>query len=758
MKSVCCATMGLVLLLTMPALAQPVLDGDADEPLYGAVTGFEPNDEPTPLIVQDGQTGYGDSNIGRPNFAAGSELDSAYGVVYGDTLYLTFAGNFETSGNRLHVFFDTRAYGQQQLDANNPDKGVLLRLGPGAEGPGLKFKSGFEADFWLSVNGVGDPVMVYADFAELYDDVNAPTPEGWYVGAGEFVCGGEITLTGGDPDPPAIQVALDNRNVAGVSGGFDADYGAGVTTGFELAIPLSALDSPAGAEISIVAFIGSSDGSSVSNQVLGGLGGILLGNIAGGMEDDYWTDVRLVDFTDVMFMFHSPFTVSLTDEPVGACCVGEICTITTQAGCGGTYLGDNTNCDGNPCDTIPSGRCCIDDGYSGLCEVMSEADCLTAAGTWTAGEDCAGCPCLIEVRGACCVDGDPPCVFTTQKYCEADPPEGLGGDYAGNYTHCDDDPDPCGTGACCIGQDCYIMRQQECWDQNGNFFGIDTECPEFCYLPSPHVAGTLNGWAVDGTPMTEMDPPNEGIWTATVTGLTPDNVELFKITDGVTWNGCLPTSGNSFGSVDEFGEITITYDTHYYEGDEWLPTFNRIGVSLTRTDWVAVGSFQSEVGGFDWDPDSDVTVMTETEPGIWMWEATGIPAAMYWGKCTVYDTWDAVGANGRSVNADNAEITIDADTDTLRLTVNPTAGLIKVEVIPAAPPICLGDSNCDGEINWRDIDYFVAAQNDNETAWEAMFLPGTPSCLFANNDVNEDGTANWRDIDPFVAVMNTTCP
>ncbi|MCK4341957.1 MAG: hypothetical protein KAY37_09570 [Phycisphaerae bacterium] len=70
---------------------------------------------------------------------------------------------------------------------------------------------------------------------------------------------------------------------------------------------------------------------------------------------------------------------------------------------------------------------------------------------------------------------------------------------------------------------------------------------------------------------------------------------------------------------------------------------------------------------------------------------------------------------------------------------------------------CLGDSNCDSEINWRDIDYFVAAQNDNIPAWEALF-GGTPTCPFANNDVNGDCTVNWRDIDPFVAVMNTTCP
>ncbi|MCK4342885.1 MAG: hypothetical protein KAY37_14320 [Phycisphaerae bacterium] len=74
------------------------------------------------------------------------------------------------------------------------------------------------------------------------------------------------------------------------------------------------------------------------------------------------------------------------------------------------------------------------------------------------------------------------------------------------------------------------------------------------------------------------------------------------------------------------------------------------------------------------------------------------------------------------------------------------------------PPICLGDSNCDGVVNWRDIDYFVAAMNNNIWLWEQMFDPPAPPCQFANNDVNGDCVVNWRDIDPFVALMNTTCP
>ncbi|MCK4340152.1 MAG: hypothetical protein KAY37_00325 [Phycisphaerae bacterium] len=71
---------------------------------------------------------------------------------------------------------------------------------------------------------------------------------------------------------------------------------------------------------------------------------------------------------------------------------------------------------------------------------------------------------------------------------------------------------------------------------------------------------------------------------------------------------------------------------------------------------------------------------------------------------------------------------------------------------------CLGDSNCDGRIDWRDIDFFVAGMNNNVTGWQNMFLPLAPTCPYANNDVNQDGNTNWRDIDPFVALMGTTCP
>ncbi len=76
---------------------------------------------------------------------------------------------------------------------------------------------------------------------------------------------------------------------------------------------------------------------------------------------------------------------------------------------------------------------------------------------------------------------------------------------------------------------------------------------------------------------------------------------------------------------------------------------------------------------------------------------------------------------------------------------------------PCAPVVCRGDGNCDGTINWRDIDYLIAGQNDNQSAWQALFASG-PTCPFTSLDTNSDGHVNWRDIDPFIALMNTTCP
>jgi hypothetical protein len=77
----------------------------------------------------------------------------------------------------------------------------------------------------------------------------------------------------------------------------------------------------------------------------------------------------------------------------GACCVGEVCSITTEADCQGTYLGDGTICEPETCIPDPLGACCV---ATGGCTITTQADC---AGSWQGpGTDCDPNPCPTPVE------------------------------------------------------------------------------------------------------------------------------------------------------------------------------------------------------------------------------------------------------------------------------------------------------------------------------------------------------------------------
>jgi hypothetical protein len=60
----------------------------------------------------------------------------------------------------------------------------------------------------------------------------------------------------------------------------------------------------------------------------------------------------------------------------------------------------------------------------------------------------------------------------------------------------------------------------------------------------------------------------------------------------------------------------------------------------------------------------------------------------------------------------------------------------------------LGDLNCDGAVDFFDIDPFVAALLAQPT-YEATF----PNCSHSLADMNGDGAVNFFDIDPFVMTL-----
>ena len=64
-------------------------------------------------------------------------------------------------------------------------------------------------------------------------------------------------------------------------------------------------------------------------------------------------------------------------------------------------------------------------------------------------------------------------------------------------------------------------------------------------------------------------------------------------------------------------------------------------------------------------------------------------------------------------------------------------------------PIVPGDLNCDGSINFGDINPFVLGLSA-PIQWLAQFH----SCDLLNGDINGDGSVDFSDINPFVALLS----
>jgi len=223
----------------------------------------------TLLSVQTTQTSPGpDATSGASDFAAGSELDAAYGAVDQGVLYLFFAGNLRdaicggeacTDADILELFFDSQPGGQNQLTASSPAPDRLA---------GITFDTAFVPDEFIEflLGGALDLSFVrFANFGTL------PTGGGGTLvslGSGSNT-GAPGTLSGGT-NPFGIQATIDNSNTAGVTAGCAAGTSSGVTTGVEIAVPLAAIGAPTGC-IKLSAFALRFQFREVSNQVLGPL-------------------------------------------------------------------------------------------------------------------------------------------------------------------------------------------------------------------------------------------------------------------------------------------------------------------------------------------------------------------------------------------------------------------------------------------------------------------------------------------------------
>lgn len=259
------------------AIAQ-VIDGTRDAS-YGA-----------PIAIQTVQTQFGDAN--PPGNLGGSELDAAYARIENGRLYIMLTGNHEPNFNKLDVFFDSTAGGENtlsgtpQYDFFNGSAWISQNFA------GMTFDAGFTADYhlfsrWGSGNG-----QYEVDFINRQGGANAQVPGSHGNGNPAIGLISTGTILAGNIGPNAsgsaltqnLQFAINDNNTGGVTGGNGpADQGAAaaVTTGMEFSIALADLGNPADGEvIKIAAMINNGDHNYLSNQFLGGLPGGT-GNLGG---------------------------------------------------------------------------------------------------------------------------------------------------------------------------------------------------------------------------------------------------------------------------------------------------------------------------------------------------------------------------------------------------------------------------------------------------------------------------------------------
>ncbi len=233
------------------AMAQVVRPDGTAEAFYGPA-----------LAIQNSPTAYGDNNLNSTGFSNGSELDQIFGYILDGVLYIHVAGNLESNDNKLLLFVDSVAGGQNRLRGDNA--GSIVRMGDSGGSNGFTFDAGFDADHCFAVG-------INPGTANLYvNQFSFPTLSAGsdtYRGANATPTGDNV-LTGGS-NTGSMRVSVNNINAAGVTSATFFSASA-VRTGVEFAIPLSYLGAPS-STVKVCAVINNGAYNNVSNQFLPGI-------------------------------------------------------------------------------------------------------------------------------------------------------------------------------------------------------------------------------------------------------------------------------------------------------------------------------------------------------------------------------------------------------------------------------------------------------------------------------------------------------
>lgn len=202
----------------------------------------------------------------------GNQLAAAWAKVEGGSLYLTLTGNLSNNFNRLNIFIDSVAGGENVITTqsgaggNNPanDNWAVKHAG-------FTFDTGFEADYLLILrNGLVAGPQFDVDFSSVGNTS--------VVESSLDIFNGSLTGANASVGLSGLGIAFDNSNAAGIANGNGAANQAAATavqTGVELVIPLAAIGNPGiGDCILISAMLNNTNHDFLSNQFLGPIDGI----------------------------------------------------------------------------------------------------------------------------------------------------------------------------------------------------------------------------------------------------------------------------------------------------------------------------------------------------------------------------------------------------------------------------------------------------------------------------------------------------
>lgn len=254
-------------------------------------------------------------------------------------------------------------------------------------------------------------------------------------------------------------------------------------------------------------------------------------------------------------------------------------------------------------------------------------------------------------------------------------------------------------------------------------------------------------FADDGGTPPQGGPSN--VATVSVTIGVPDLVYSFPLDTDPGWDTQgewafgVPTGSGSFGRDPTSGHTGQNVYGYNLDGDytNSMPMYTLTTEAMDCSNLVCVELHFWRWLGIEASPFDQATVDVSTGAASWVtvWAHTGPSLSETSWSHQVLDlsTW----ADGRA-------------TVYVRWTMGPTDltttypgwNLDDIEIWGVVP-MKVGDMNCDGVLNFADIDPFVLAMS-NRKAYQALH-----NCNYWLADINGDGAVDFADIDAFVAAL-----